>query len=223
MLKKLKPTIAIIDSGIGGISILKSLIKVFKAGNFIYFADNLYMPYGMRSKRFVHNRVDYLIHMLREKYQADIIIIACNTASSAINYKDYENVYAMQFNDNSTYLATFLTKKNKPNLDVIADKSLAKLIEKNIFDKSEIDKIIKLHINKYHLNELKEIVLGCTHYELVADIFKKYCPNTNIIKNSEYMLKNIIYEPRDNFITIKFLMSKDSESYYTKLLKLIGR
>ena len=38
--------IAIIDSGIGGVSVLKQLTNKHGGGNFIYFADNLYMPYG---------------------------------------------------------------------------------------------------------------------------------------------------------------------------------
>ena len=46
----LSNSIAIIDSGIGGISVLKALINKFGTGNYIYYADNLYMPYGNKSK-----------------------------------------------------------------------------------------------------------------------------------------------------------------------------
>ena len=77
-------TIAILDSGIGGISILKQLIKKYKAGNYIYFADNQFMPYGNKDKVFVKDRVNEIIEFLKTRYKANKIIIACNTASTCL-------------------------------------------------------------------------------------------------------------------------------------------
>lgn len=223
MLKKLKPTIAILDSGIGGISILQSLIDKYKSGNYIYFADNLFMPYGNKRKRFLKKRVEAIIQKLIEKYNADMVIVACNTASSLIDENKYKYVLTMRFNPNIHCFATKLTKKMLDRDNVIADATLATQIEKNIFDKNKLDRLIKSHINKYKLNELDRFVLGCTHYELVIDIFKKYCPNTEIIKNSNYILKYINYFPNTTDLTILFLQSKNSESYLNKLNKLIRR
>ena len=223
MLKKLKPTIAILDSGIGGISILQSLIDKYKSGNYIYFADNLFMPYGNKRKRFLKKRVEAIIQKLIEKYNADMVIVACNTASSLIDENKYKNVLTMRFNPNIHCFATKLTKKMLDRDNVIADATLATQIEKNIFDKNKLDRLIKSHINKYKLNELDRFVLGCTHYELVIDIFKKYCPNTEIIKNSNYILKYINYFPNTTDLTILFLQSKNSGSYLNKLNKLIRR
>ncbi len=223
MLKKLKPTIAILDSGIGGISILQSLIDKYKSGNYIYFADNLFMPYGNKRKKFLKKRVEAIIQKLIEKYNADMVIVACNTASSLIDENKYKNVLTMRFNPNIHCFATKLTKKMLDRDNVIADATLATQIEKNIFDKNKLDRLIKSHINKYKLNELDRFVLGCTHYELVIDIFKKYCPNTEIIKNSNYILKYINYFPNTTDLTILFLQSKNSESYLNKLNKLIRR
>ena len=146
MLNKLNPTIAVIDSGIGGVSILRQLIEKYKCGNFIYFADNLNMPYGNKSKLWVKNRMDQIISILQEKYKVDYIIIACNTASASIDVNNYKNVEVMQFNQNLTYFATELTKKNLNNIKVIADKNLAKEIEKNIFNARVLELTIKRHI-----------------------------------------------------------------------------
>ena len=74
-------TIAIFDSGIGGISILRQLISKYKAGKYIYFADNLYMPYGNKDREFVKSRVNEIIDYLRQEHKVDKIIIACNTFS----------------------------------------------------------------------------------------------------------------------------------------------
>ena len=84
MLKGKNPTIAIVDSGIGGVSVLKQLIAKYNGGNFIYFADNLYMPYGNKNKIWLKNRIEEIIGILQDRYNVDYIIIACNTASSVL-------------------------------------------------------------------------------------------------------------------------------------------
>ncbi len=219
MLNKLKPTIAIIDSGIGGISILKDILNKYHSGNYIYFADNLYLPYGKHTKSFVKNRVEKIIKMLKDNYLADIIIVACNTASSCIN-NDLNFVYKLTFNGNYTFLTTSLTKKNINNPS-IADKTLAKIIEKNIFNKTKMERIIKQHIKKYHLDNLKNLVLACTHYELVYDIFKKFLPNTNVLKNSSNLINKLNFNPQTDQTNIILLQSKASKSYQDNFYKLI--
>jgi len=67
MLNKLKPTIGIIDSGIGGISVLNQLISRFNAGNYIYFADNLNMPYGNMTKIQLKERLLEIIEVLKNQ------------------------------------------------------------------------------------------------------------------------------------------------------------
>ena len=221
MLKKLKPTIAIIDSGIGGISILREIVNKYHSGNYIYFADNLYMPYGNKSKTFIRKRVESIISMLFDKYKVDLIIIACNTASTIVDEIKFKNVITMKFNPNLIYFATKLTKRMLNRDNIIADVSLAKQIEENIFNTKKLNNIIKYHVKKHKLNELDCFVLGCTHYELVEDIFKKDCRNRNIIKNSSYLIKNLNYFPNTENLTIIFLESKNSNSYLNKLNKLI--
>ena len=217
MLKKLRPTIGIIDSGIGGISILNALKAKFKGGNYIYFADNLNMPYG---NKFLKNRVNNLINYLKTNYLTDYIFIACNTASSVLKLADAD-VIKMQFDTNYTYLVTPLTKQTLQNINVVADKTLAKLIEKHIFNTKALNRIIKYHVNLHKLNAMDCFVLGCTHYELVYDLFKKYCPNSKIIKNSDFILKDFNMNFETNETSILFLQSKSSKSYIQKLKSLV--
>ena len=223
MLNKLKPTIAVVDSGIGGVSVLNALIDKYHSGNYIYFADNLYMPYGKRNKEFIKKRVDKIINLLNEKYQVDLIILACNTASSSINKEDYKNVITISFNKNLVYLTTPLTKKNLPKKDIIADRTLARLIEKYIFEPKKLDQTIKNHINKYNLNNLNSLILGCTHYELAIDLFKKYLPNIEIYKNSDNILENLNFKTDTETTDILFLQSKNSKAYQEKFFKLVRR
>ena len=69
MLNKLKTTIAVVDSGIGGTSVLSELIEKYPHYNYIYFADNLNMPYGKKSKRFLLKRAKEIIDVLKNSYK----------------------------------------------------------------------------------------------------------------------------------------------------------
>ncbi len=220
MLNKLKPTIGIIDSGIGGISVLNQLISRFNAGNYIYFADNLNMPYGNMTKIQLKERLLEIIEVLKN-HEVDIIIVACNTASSVLDDMNIPNVYLMKFNKEQTYLATALTKKTLHDCNVIADYSLAKHIEESIFDNKKLNKLVREHIKKHKLNKLKSYVLACTHYELVENLFIKYCPNSQISCNSKQIVNEINIDFKQKDITIHIILSKPDFSYYEKLKSLI--
>lgn len=212
--------IAIIDSGIGGISVLNQLIKQFQVGNFIYFADNKYMPYGEKNKDFVTSRINEIIHYLNSNYKISKIIIACNTASSCLNNNDYNNVVSLTFDKNITYLATPLTKANLTGFNVISAPKLADEIEKNIHNKFKINKLIKQTVNELNLNKLTNFTLGCTHYELVFNSFKKYCKNSNIQLNSSKIICNIP-KPNSDGLHLIVILSKDSKQYRKKIYKLL--
>ncbi len=221
MLNKLKPTLAIVDSGFGGISVLRRFIKKYGCGNYIYYADNQFMPYGTKNKEVLINRLNEIIAKLNEQYKPDKIIVACNTASCVlIGNKPAENVILMPFNKHKTYLTTTLTAKRLTNSKCIPLKNLAKLIERNLENKNTIHKIVKTYVKLYKLYNYKELVLGCTHFELVADEFKKICPNTCFVHNSDLLLKNLHFSPKDNALTVMFLTSKLDEKYVETLRTL---
>lgn len=213
--------IAVIDSGIGGVSVLKELIRKYGAGNYIYFADNLFMPYGNKSSKWLEKRVDYIINLLKTEFNVDHVIIACNTASTVINKDKYKNVYTLTFQENKTYFATELTKKNLANISILSSKILAKNIEKYIFDEKRIYRIVKNTVKRLGLDILNEYVLACTHYELIKSVFEKFCPNTTIINNSSYLLKDIEFNNLIKELNIAIILSKKSDSMENKILKLI--
>ena len=214
-------TIAILDSGIGGISILKQLINKNKVGNYIYFADNLYMPYGNKDKEFVKNRVEEIIDYLKKNYHANKIIIACNTASTCLYGIKDKTIEILKFNKSKTFLTTELTKKNLVGYNAISSKNLATDIEKNIFNKHALNRIIKKEIKQNNLDKLSELTLGCTHYELVAEIFKKQCKNTRILLNSSALIDRLNIT-KNSDLNVTIIMSKRIKKYENKLIKLLN-
>lgn len=222
MSKKDDLTFAIIDSGIGGVSVLNQMLSQKILGNYIYYADNLFMPYGNKSKKWLAKRINSIICKLANEYNVDYFIIACNTASSSISETNYNNVIKLTFDKNLTYLTTSLTQRNLIGYKTIADKTLAKQIELNIYNKKKLFNIIKNHVKRLNLNNNKTLVLGCTHFELVYEYFKKLCPNTNIIRNSSY-LKCINSKNQSNEKNVIVLQSKNDKELEDKIHYLIGR
>ena len=73
--------IGIFDSGVGGLTVYKVIKRRFPACDFVYFADTAHLPYGDKSEktivRFSRNIAGFLV-----ENKADLIVCACNTASS---------------------------------------------------------------------------------------------------------------------------------------------
>lgn len=224
--------IAIIDSGIGGLSLLKEISQKYPNENYIYLADNQYMPYGNKSAKFIKTRLLELINQLYNTFDIKLVILACNTASiTSLEYLNkHSPVKVMGLNirgltdtleSNYRVLCTKLSSKGYNDLNVYPCTRLAKDIEENIFDISTLNRKIKNVLNKANITE-SNIILGCTHYELVASKFKALEPNKNFILPCREFVKDLhINKPnigvKGDILMISTLATK---SYIDKLWKI---
>lgn len=188
--------IAVIDSGIGGLSLLKSLHKKYPNENYIYLADNLYMPYGNKSARFIKNRLLELVNYLHETFNVKLIIIGCNTASIIalpylrkhssveVNGLDLRELNTLQ--EDFIVLCTKLSSNGYKEFVTHNCRNLAKYIEDNYFDKRALKRKIKSTMSKIVQNN---VILACSHYELIVEEFKKVC-NKNFVLPCEQFVKN---------------------------------
>lgn len=196
--------IGVLDSGLGGLSILKELIKILPNENYLFYEDSINNPYGNKTDeeifKIVSNVVDYLL-----SENCKIIVIACNTATTAcINklrnkYKntifvgtvpaikvsfdhDFKNTlliatpYTIKSNSIHELIDNF--KKENQNIYLESGHDLAHLIEIN--DEVKIDLLLNKLLIPYK-GKIDSIVLGCTHYPLIKNKIKKILPNCNII------------------------------------------
>ena len=76
--------IGVFDSGIGGLSILRELIKEMPQENFFYIADIAHSPYGERNQEYITERIDRLSSYLinHQKFNIKTLVVACNTATA---------------------------------------------------------------------------------------------------------------------------------------------
>lgn len=78
------PTILVFDSGLGGSTVLREIVRLRPAANYVYVADDAFFPYGRHSEDAIVNRVVPLIGELIAAHAPDLVVIACNTASTLV-------------------------------------------------------------------------------------------------------------------------------------------
>ncbi|MCE3251369.1 MAG: glutamate racemase [Cellvibrio sp.] len=78
----LVPRILVFDSGVGGLSVAREIQQRLPLNPLVYASDNAFFPYGTKGEAELIARVDLVIGELLRRYPADILVIACNTAST---------------------------------------------------------------------------------------------------------------------------------------------
>jgi glutamate racemase len=84
MMSAKQPHILVFDSGVGGLSIVEAIKKINPYCQLTYASDNAQFPYGTKSASELTTRVEKVLKRLQEKVLADIIVIACNSASTLV-------------------------------------------------------------------------------------------------------------------------------------------
>ena len=78
------PTILVFDSGLGGLTVMREIVKARPDAHYIYVADDAFFPYGHHSEDQIVVRVVPLIGELIATHSPDLVVIACNTASTLV-------------------------------------------------------------------------------------------------------------------------------------------
>ena len=78
------PTILVFDSGLGGLTVLREIVRARPDGHYIYVADDAFFPYGHHGEDEIIARVVPLIGELIAAHAPDLVVIACNTASTLV-------------------------------------------------------------------------------------------------------------------------------------------
>lgn len=76
------PTILIFDSGVGGLSVYQEVRRLLPGARYVYASDNEAFPYGIKPEEMVVSRVDDVLQRLMQRFAPDVMVIACNTAST---------------------------------------------------------------------------------------------------------------------------------------------
>jgi glutamate racemase len=83
-LKPSSPTILVFDSGLGGLTVFREIVPLRPDARFVYAADDAGFPYGRLSEGELSERVVSLMRTLIDTHRPDLVVIACNTASTLV-------------------------------------------------------------------------------------------------------------------------------------------
>lgn len=78
------PTVLTFDSGVGGLSVAAEIRKLLPGLRLIYASDHAFLPYGQKTEAQLIDRVPALLSVLEARFQPEIVVIACNTASTVV-------------------------------------------------------------------------------------------------------------------------------------------
>lgn len=198
--------IGIIDSGVGGLTVAKEFRRLLPEENIIYLGDNKNVPYGNKTEEEIYILTKKMIDFLLEK-DVKLIAVACNTISSILDkyFLDYKvpivsiikpvidyidrkgiksvGVMGTKFTIESKIYEELLNQKNK-DLVVVSESfpTLAQTIDRGDYTSEKISQIIETHMdNILEKSPIKDIVLACTHYPIVLDVFKVIAPHIRFI------------------------------------------
>lgn len=209
--------IGIFDSGAGGLSVWKELVKLMPSEDYYYISDAAYCPYGPKSKEMIIKRAVSISRFLIER-KAEIIVVACNTATAAaieylrqtfdIPFVGMEpavkpaaamtktgviGVLATQGTfKGSLYLATSEKYARKKQVKIIerVGEGLVELVESGNTDSPEAERLVKKYIDPMLEAGADCVVLGCTHYPFLEKLIRRFAPeNFNIINPAPAVAK----------------------------------
>ncbi|MIJ59426.1 glutamate racemase, partial [Salmonella enterica subsp. enterica] len=181
--------IGVFDSGVGGLSVLKSLYEARLFDEIIYYGDTARVPYGVKDKdtiiKFCLEALDFF-----EQFQIDMLIIACNTASAyaldALRAKAHFPVYGVidagveatikalhDKNKEILVIATKATIKSEEyqkrllsqgytNINALATGLFVPMVEEGIFEGDFLQSAMEYYFK--NITTPDALILACTHF-----------------------------------------------------------
>ncbi len=212
-------SIGIFDSGIGGLTVFKSVSENFPDLDIYYLGDTARVPYGNKSKETIIRYSIECSQFLISRFDIEALVIACNSASSysvdilknrlnipVIGVIEPGSKHALDVSQNGkigvigTY-ATVNSNSYKKTLLTLSERKIeiyqkpcplfVPLIEEGMINSKITEMVIKEYLQEIVDKGIDTLILGCTHYPVLKDKIKEIYPDLKIVDSSEVILKDI--------------------------------
>ncbi len=230
--------IGVFDSGVGGLTVVKELMRQLPREDIIYFGDTARVPYGTKSREtIIRFSLENILFLLRQ--EVDLIVVACNTSSSialptlkrhfkipiigVITPGAQEAVYATK-NKRVGVIATAATINSSAYTNEIKriDSSIAVFTQTcslfvPLVEEGWVKEGIAFQIVLKYLKPLKEsrvdtLILGCTHYPLLKPLIKKVMGSgVRLIDSAQQVAKEVKQVLEEEYLG---RVSKNGSAHY---------
>ena len=208
--------IGVFDSGVGGLSVLRELKKLLPHENFVFFADQKYVPYGEKSKEELIALGYRVTNYLIKQHNVKMIVVACNTSTvNSVNeirarysLPIIGTVPAVKMGAEKTktgtiaIISTPATAQSKILKKLIEDhckgvevivvgcKNLENAVEEGRLDSPEVKKLLKKYLNHIKNSDTDQLILGCTHYPFLRKPIQKFVgPKVKLVDGNQAIAK----------------------------------
>ncbi|BAF72873.1 glutamate racemase [Sulfurovum sp. NBC37-1] len=228
--------VGVFDSGLGGLTVVQALSRVIKGADIFYVADTKHAPYGEKTPEQILQYSLNITAYFLDEHQIDVLIIACNTATSAavktlrerypeliiigtepgikpaLEQTRTKNIGVLAtpatlVGEKYQDLVNVLSAKEEVTLYEQACPGLVEQIENGEIESGKTHDMLEGWLHPMRENDVDTIVLGCTHYPLVAhkieEIMKR---EMNLIHTGDAIAKRLLalaeekgYENRGKF------------------------
>ncbi len=207
--------IGVFDSGVGGLTVVKSLLNENLFKEIIYFGDSARVPYGTKDPKTI---IRYSLEALEffESFAVDMMIIACNSATAhsletlqkeakfpvigviepgvlaidTLDLKKDDNILVIgtRATVNSNLYKTKLEHKGYENITQIATTLFVSIVEEGLYDGPILKETMDYYFKDLHETP-KAVILGCTHFPLLTGALQNYFKDAKLIHSGDAIVK----------------------------------
>ena len=227
----------VFDSGIGGLSVVKSLLEHKLFEKIVYYGDTARVPYGSKDKNTI---IRYAIEAVEffKNFDLDIIIVACNSVSAYAleEMQEVSDIPVVGVVEAGVIATSNKVKRKTDEILIIGTKAtigsqayekglsslgfssltakatplFVPLVEEGIFSGEILDATLKHYFNS--LSTPKAIILGCTHFPLISESIQSFFNNEPTMVHSgeaivELLEKNFTFSHRFDSTDLRFFAS----------------
>jgi len=210
--------IGVIDSGVGGLTVVKEISRLLPKETIIYFGDTARMPYGSRSyeegSKFVFQIIDFLQHQ-----EIKMLVVACNSATAAgLSYyqegcdlpvigviepgvraslarscnKKVGVIGTVGTINSSEYVKALRAKDNSLEIHTRACPLFVLLVENDLVQTPEAKAVACEYLDPLVEKGVDTLILGCTHYPLMSTLIREVVgPQVELINSAEEIAAEI--------------------------------
>ncbi len=233
--------IGVFDSGIGGLSVVKSLINAKLFQEIIYFGDTARVPYGIKDKNTI---IRYAIEAVEffKNFDLDLIVVACNTVSAyaLAEMRDAATCPVIGVIESGALAASNMLTCKDTSILVLGTKATIKsqayekalisfgftnflvkatslfvpMVEEKIYKGEILDAMFRYYFEDIATPDV--VILGCTHFPFILDALQNYfAKNTLFIHSGDaivaYLKQTFEFTKKYNQLKLEFFASENPE------------